>query len=102
VARRKRSSLEAQAWLEAKLATMRERMAAPMPELPPPPRKRYQLSKDVARKAPAPSFECPLGIPAAEWAIAVRNVKFGSTASSIKKDSDVPSDFSLRIMGLAP
>jgi hypothetical protein len=98
MARRKHST--AREWIEAKLREMAERRAQPLPELPPPPRKRYQLSKDVARKAPAPSFECPLSVPAAEWAIAVRNVKFGSTASVIAAGSDIPSDFTLRRNGL--
>jgi hypothetical protein len=41
-------------------------------------------------------------IDAAEWAAAARNVELGSSPSSIAKGSDIPNDFVLRRMGLAP
>jgi hypothetical protein len=37
-----------------------------------------------------------------EWAAAARNVELGSAPSSIAKGSDIPNDFVLRRMGLAP
>jgi hypothetical protein len=37
-----------------------------------------------------------------EWAAAARNVELGSSPSSIAKGSDIPNDFVLRRMGLAP
>jgi hypothetical protein len=41
-------------------------------------------------------------IDAREWAAAARNVELGSSPSSIAKGSDIPNDFVLRRMGLAP
>jgi len=41
-------------------------------------------------------------IDAAKWAAAARNVELGSSPSSIAKGSDIPNDFVLRRMGLAP
>jgi len=41
-------------------------------------------------------------IDPAEWASARRNVELGSTASSIAKGSDTPSDWTMRRNGLVP
>jgi hypothetical protein len=45
---------------------------------------------------------CEAEIDAAAWASARRNVELGSSPSSIAKGSDIPNDFVLRRMGLAP
>jgi hypothetical protein len=90
------------AWLIAKIEAISERRASsPLPEPAEKP-KRYQLSADIAHAQQLPSFECPAGTPRQEWDAAVAAVRAGSAPSTIAKGSDVPSDFSLRIMGLAP
>jgi hypothetical protein len=45
-------------------------------------------------------LEPPAGVSSEEWLEAARNVELGSAPSEIRAGSDVPSDFSLRIMGL--
>jgi hypothetical protein len=86
-------------WIMRKLRGLHERSLAPdlaLPQKPP----RYHLSKDCRPRPPAIPIEAPAGVPKDEWREAARNVELGSAPSEIRAGSDVPSDFSLRIMGL--
>jgi hypothetical protein len=96
--KRNKRAEEARAWLEAKLAEMHARLAAPLPEVPKPKPLRYQLSRDLQRPQ-VPS--CPPDIPRWEWDAAALNVQRGSAPSLIKKGSDIPSDWTMRRNGFA-
>jgi hypothetical protein len=62
----------------------------------------YQLAREYQPRTPAIPLAAPAGVSAEEWAEAARNVAMGSAPSAIKKGSDIPNDFVLRRMGLAP
>lgn len=98
---KRRGPSETGASLLEKLQAMAAAHVTPLPA-PPPPSKppRYQLAANFdGRKLPP--LEAPPGVPAAEWREAQRNVQFGSAPSTIKKGSNIPSDWTMRRNGFA-
>jgi len=90
---------DAERWVRQAIETIIARRALPEPP-PPAARKPRYMPKD---ETPAPSLArpCPSGVPAGEWAEACRNVAAGSSPSTIKKGSDIPSDWTMRRNGFA-
>lgn len=101
--RRDREPSGAGPWLLEKLAALAAAYTAPLPaRLPQASPERGKRPRYVLKDEPAPSLACPPDVPQHEWDAAARNVAAGSPFSTIAKGSDVPSDFALRIQGLAP